>query len=106
MDERKWSIKVTSKGQITLPKHVRDLMMVHEGDYLEGVLKDDALVLTRRMELDDQEQIRLLAHRRLIDLGYPDSAARTALDPRRIRETLPELPVSATALVRDGREER
>lgn len=58
----------------------------------------------RRAELDDQEQVRLLAHRRLVDLGYPDAAARKALDPRRIRETLPELPVTATALVRAGRE--
>jgi AbrB family looped-hinge helix DNA binding protein len=105
MSDARWTIKVTSKGQVTLPKQVRDIMMVQEGDYLEAVVKDDALVLTRKLELSDSEQMKLYAKRRLAELGYADPASRPALDPRRLRETLPQLPVDMTQLVRKEREE-
>jgi len=100
----RWDIKITSKGQITLPKQVRDIMMVREGDYLEGVIKDDALILTRKMDVDDSEQIRYYARRRLAEMGYDDPASRDTLDPRRLRKTLPRLPVDTTKRIREERE--
>ncbi len=103
MSERKWSIKVTSKGQVTLPKEVRDLMAIREGDHLEASLKDNTLSLTKKVDLSDSELTRLLARRRLAELGYGDPASRAALDPVRLRETLPPLP-DMTRRIREERE--
>lgn len=105
MGDTRWSMKVTAKGQVTLPKQARDIMMVREGDYLEAVIKDDALVITRKAEISDSEQMRLHARGRLAELGYGDPASRAALDPRRIRESLPPLP-DMTQLIREERERR
>jgi len=104
MTDAKWDIKVTSKGQITLPKQARDIMLVREGDCLEAVVKDDALILTRKTDVSDSEQIRFYARRRLAELGYGDPASRGALDPRRLRESLPPLPVDMAGRVREERE--
>lgn len=106
MDGSEWDIKVTSKGQITLPKQVRDVMMVREGDHLQGVVKDDALVLTRRPDISDSEQMRFYARRRLAELGYGDPSSKATLDPRRVRESLPPLPVDMTQRVREEREKK
>lgn len=104
MGGSKWDIKVTSKGQVTLPKQVRDILMVREGDHLEAIVKDDSLVLTRKTDVSDSEQMRFYARRRLAELGYGDPGSRTALDPRRLREALPPLPVDMTQRVREERE--
>ena len=104
MGNAKWDIKVTSKGQITLPKQARDIMMVREGDYLEAIVKDEALILSRKTDVGDSEQMRFYAKRRLAELGYGDPASRGVLDPRRLRESLPSLPVDMTGRVREERE--
>lgn len=104
MGDSKWDIKLTSKGQITIPKQVRDTMMVREGDYLQAVVKDDSLILTRKMDVSDSEQMRFYARRRLVELGYGDPASREGLEPRRLRETLPQLPVDMARRVREERE--
>ena len=104
MSGSRWDIKVTSKGQVTLPKQARDVLMVREGDYLQAVVKDDALILTRKTDVSDSEQMRFYARCRLAELGYGDPASRAVLDPRRVRETLPPLPVDMTQRVREERE--
>ena len=104
MGDAKWDVKVTSKGQITLPKQARDIMMVREGDYLEAIVKDEALILRRKTDVSDSEQMRFYARRRLAELGYGDPASRGVLAPRRLRESLPPLPVDMTGRVREERE--
>jgi antitoxin PrlF len=37
--------KITSKGQITLPKKVRDLLHLHEGGVVVFELEDDKMVI-------------------------------------------------------------
>ncbi len=106
MDDIKWNIKVSSKGQITLPKQVRDSMMVREGDHLEATMKGDAVVLTRRNDLSDAELIRRYAAKRLAELGYGDPALRAGLDARTLRGNLPRLPIDLTKRVREEREEK
>ncbi len=95
---------MTSKGQVTLPKQARDIMLVREGDHLEAVMKDDTLVLTRKTDLNDSEQMRLYARLRLAELGYGDPASRAALDPRQVRESLPRIPGDSAQRVREERE--
>ncbi|MEX0975438.1 MAG: AbrB/MazE/SpoVT family DNA-binding domain-containing protein [Bacillota bacterium] len=100
MDDSEWDIKVTSKGQITLPKQVREIMMVREGDHLQAVVKDEAIVLTRKAELSDSEQMKLAAEQVLRDLGYEKRLS----DRRRLRESIDGTYPDLTRLVREGRE--
>lgn len=36
---------ITSKGQTTIPKEVRDRLHLHAGDRLEFIIRDDTVVL-------------------------------------------------------------
>ncbi len=38
-------VKVTSKGQITLPQAMRDNLNIKEGDYLDILIKKNTLIL-------------------------------------------------------------
>lgn len=105
MERRTWDIKVTSKGQITLPKQVRDTLMIREGDHLQVVVEDNKMVLTRKISREDYgEHIRLWADRMLVELGYPDGNSRASLDPRIVRDKMPTVPVDLTGMVREERE--
>jgi AbrB family looped-hinge helix DNA binding protein len=103
VDAGKWDVKVTSKGQVTLPKQVRDTMMIREGDYLQAIVKDDSLILTRKTDVSDSERMRLYAGRRLAALGYGEPASRAAVEPQRLREAWPPLPVNLTERIREER---
>ena len=48
-------IQVRRKAQITLPKSVRRALNIEEGDFLDAVVKDGAIVL-RVKKLVDKEQ--------------------------------------------------
>ncbi len=43
---------VTSKGQVTIPKEVRDALSIHQGDRLEFVVEDDGTVRMRLLNVD------------------------------------------------------
>lgn len=103
MDKPGWDIKVTSKGQITIPKQARDIMMVREGDQLQAVLSDDSLVLTRKVDLNDSEQMKLALREVLRGLGYADGQTKQVPDRRKLRESIGPVP-DLTRLVREGRE--
>lgn len=71
------SLEVRDRGQVTLPKQLRDSLHLEKGDALRGVQVGDAIVLIpQRMELDKlRRQIRRLmkqhgitAHELLKDL--------------------------------------
>ncbi len=40
-------VKVTRKGQITLPKEIRDKLSIREGDYLEITLQGDKIIIKK-----------------------------------------------------------
>jgi AbrB family looped-hinge helix DNA binding protein len=54
---------VTSKGQITLPKVIRDLLRLHAGDRVHFVVQDDGTVVLRSATVDVRE-LKGLLHRK------------------------------------------
>jgi AbrB family looped-hinge helix DNA binding protein len=49
------SAKVTSKGQITLPKAIRDLLRLDAGGRVDFVVQDDGTVVLRPATVDVRE---------------------------------------------------
>ncbi|MDP2859452.1 MAG: AbrB/MazE/SpoVT family DNA-binding domain-containing protein [Bacillota bacterium] len=102
----KWDVKVTSKGQITLPKEVREVMMVREGDHLEAAITDDSLVLRRRDEVPDSEKIRAHAMRNLRNMGIDPEKPHPELSASNVRKKMPALSVNLSERIRAQREGR
>lgn len=42
------TIKLNSKGQITLPRHIRKQLHLRGGDEIELMLQDESLIITRK----------------------------------------------------------
>ncbi|MDP2872933.1 MAG: AbrB/MazE/SpoVT family DNA-binding domain-containing protein [Bacillota bacterium] len=101
-----WDVKVTSKGQITLPKEIRDLMVVREGDHLQAEISNDAIMLTRKEELPENEQIRLYMTRQLRDSGVDPATAGDELRAAQVRKRIPAIPIDMAARIRSQREGR
>ena len=55
---------LTSKGQVTIPKSVRDLMQIDVGDQIDFVVTDRGDVLVRSANLDVRELRGLLQRSR------------------------------------------
>ncbi len=47
-----YKIKVTSKGQVTIPKKLREKMGLNPGDYLEVKESKEGYVIRKRIEND------------------------------------------------------
>lgn len=56
------SATITSKGQITLPKAIRDLLRLGTGDRVDFIVKDDGTVILSPATVDVRE-LRGLLHR-------------------------------------------
>jgi AbrB family looped-hinge helix DNA binding protein len=54
---------VTSKGQITLPKAIRDLLHLDAGDRVDFVVHDDGTVVLRPATVDVRE-LKGMLHRK------------------------------------------
>jgi antitoxin PrlF len=54
---------LTSKGQITLPKAIRDLLRLGAGDRVDFVVRDDGTVVLRPATVDVRE-LKGLLHRK------------------------------------------
>lgn len=57
------SATLTSKGQLTLPKAIRDLLRLGTGDRVDFVVKDDGTVVLRPATIDVKE-LKGLLHRK------------------------------------------
>ncbi|MGI6164241.1 MAG: AbrB/MazE/SpoVT family DNA-binding domain-containing protein [Bacillota bacterium] len=107
MEKDVWNVKVTSKGQITLPKRIRDLMFVREGDHLQATLKDESIVLTRSSELPDSAKIRLDMAMRLREMGIDPHCSAELKSPH-ARQRIPGISPDMTERIRaqrDGRDD-
>lgn len=71
---------LTSKGQITLPKAVRDRLRLHTGDLVDFVIDDDGDVRVRAGRFDARDLRGLLRKpgRKAISLEAMDDAIRAA----------------------------
>ena len=58
----RYAVKITSKGQVTIPKAVREAMGLEEGDYLVFEPEDDRIIV-RRADLAPDEDFETLADR-------------------------------------------
>jgi len=58
----RYAAKITSKGQITIPKAVRETMGLEEGDYVVFEPEDDRIIL-RPAALGPNEDFEALADR-------------------------------------------
>ena len=57
------SATLTSKGQLTLPKAIRDLLRLGAGDRVDFIVKDDGTVVLRPATVDVRE-LKGFLHRR------------------------------------------
>ena len=71
---------LTSKGQLTVPKSVRDLLLLRQGDAVEFVVNPDGTVQIRAGRVDVAELRGMLrkAGRRPVSLEAMDEAIRRA----------------------------
>ncbi|MDI6711407.1 MAG: AbrB/MazE/SpoVT family DNA-binding domain-containing protein [Bacillota bacterium] len=89
-------VKITAKGQITLPKVLRDTLGLREGDYLEAGLRGNEMVLRPLPRQGGKEM--------LLDYCRRHAAGRLTLSEA--RRVLARVPFSLAERVRAGREER
>ncbi len=77
----KYTAKLTSKGQVTVPKELRDEFELNAGDYLVFELTDDRITMTKS-PLQPTEDFDALADRiaqRLRDRGVTRSDVADAI---------------------------
>jgi len=101
-----WYVKVTSKGQITLPKQIREAMIVREGDHLQATLDNDSIILTRREPYSDSEHLRMYMAGQLRDAGVDPATDDPELRAPRVRASIPPVNADVTARIRSQRESR
>jgi looped-hinge helix DNA binding domain, AbrB family len=88
-------IKITSKGQITIPRELREKLEIKEGMYLSGYIKDGGLVLKPLPDDSDNAKLIRYAHRESQDnVGI-----------LKVREMAKEFDLNMQKQVREIREE-
>ena len=65
----------TSKGQLTLPKAIRDLLRLGAGDRVDFIVKDDGTVVLRPATVDVRELKGLLHRKGLTPLSVEEMNA-------------------------------
>ena len=73
--------KVTSKGQVTIPKQVRKLMAIETGDHLAFELEDDGRLRVSRVR-DERRPLRGMLSEYAKDHPVDDGQVRAALRRR------------------------
>ena len=73
------SATLTSKGQLTLPKLIRDRLRLAAGDRVDFVVKDDGTVVLRPATVDVRELKGLLHRKGLkpLSVGHGALSVRT-----------------------------
>lgn len=90
-----YNIKLTSKGQITLPKEIREQLFLKFGDYLQAQVKDGSIILKPKHE-DDGNML-------LMEYAEQYSVERPGLE--KVRELTKGLKLDMAGYVRKTRDE-
>ena len=69
------SATVTSKGQLTLPKAIRDLLRLGAGDRVDFIVKDDGTVVVSPATVDVRDLKGLLHRKGLTPLSVEEMNA-------------------------------
>jgi len=88
------NIKLTSKGQITLPKEIREQLMLKFGDCLQAQVKDGSIVLKPKRESDN-----------MVLMEYAEQYGTQSAGLEKVRELTADLELNMTERVRKTREE-
>lgn len=90
-----YNIKLTSKGQITLPKEIRDQLLLRFGDYLQAQVKDGNIILKPKRDNDDNKVL----------MEYAEQYSVQSRGVKKVRELTSGLQLDMTEYVRKTREE-
>ncbi len=76
---------VTSKGQVTVPKPIRDRLNLHAGDRLDFVLEEEGKVILRKASIPIQELEGILhrADRKSVSLEEMKETVRRRFGARK-----------------------
>ena len=88
-------IKITSKGQITIPRDMRDKLEIGDGMYLSGYIKDGSIVLRPLPQNDNKAKL----------LSYAYQESRDSVGLEKVREMTKGFNLDMQEQVRKIREE-
>ena len=88
-------IKITSKGQITIPRDMRDKLEIGKGMYLSGYIKDGNIVLRPLPQDDNKAKL----------LSYAYQKSRNSVGLEKVREMTKGFNLNMQKQVRKIREE-
>ena len=63
----KYFVKVTRKGQVTIPKSIRDALGIREGDLVEVSLEDGRVVLSKPGVPEPGEPVGLEEYEKIVE---------------------------------------
>lgn len=90
-----YNIKLTSKGQITLPKEIREQLLLKFGDYLQAQVKDGCIILIPKRENDDN----------MLLMEYVEQYGTKSAGLKEVRKLTTGLKLDMTEYIRKTREE-
>ena len=88
-------IKITSKGQITIPVALREELKIKEGMYLSGYIKDGSIILKPLPQ--DSDKVKLITY------AFKESQGSVGLP--KVREMTGSFNLNMSKQVRKLREE-
>ncbi|MGZ5472175.1 MAG: AbrB/MazE/SpoVT family DNA-binding domain-containing protein [Nitrososphaeraceae archaeon] len=88
-------IKITSKGQITIPISLREELEIKEGMYLSGYIKDGSIILKPLPQ--DSDKVKLISY------AYKESQDSVGIS--KVREMTSSFNLNMSKQVRKLREE-
>lgn len=91
-----YNIKLTSKGQITLPKEIREQMMLKFGDYLQAQVKEGIIELRLKHKNDNDNMILM---------EYAEQYGLKSQGIEKVRKLTSDMKLHMTEKVRKTREE-
>jgi len=95
MSSRINKVKITSKGQITIPKDLREKLEIKEGMYLSAFIQDGNLVLRPLPENNDKIKL----------LSYTFKESQDSVGLSKVREMAAVFNLNMSKQVRKTREE-